>query len=106
MCVASAADHCQSGEKSVAPDDLGIINIDNPDEGVLIVGPGDPVTIFNPLEAGHRESRYDAILKGAASFRNDEATISRNAGAACLGISSPAKITQNCGSELPAYRVS
>ena len=66
LCVASATDHYLSGGKSVAPDGLGIIDIDKCDEGVLIVGPGDPVTIFNLHKAGHRPT---VIMEGMIDDR-------------------------------------
>ena len=54
LCAAAAADHYLSKGRAVAPEDRGIIDIDRRDEGVLNVAPGDPVTIFNLLEGGHR----------------------------------------------------
>lgn len=70
LCVAAAASHYLSSHYTVEPDGIGVIDTESCDQGVLIVAPADPVTIFNLLESGHRPPlRMEGMLEGSGRYR-------------------------------------
>ena len=54
LCAAHSTREYLSQGMTIAPATIGVIDIESGVEGAVAVPPGDPVTMFNLLEAGHR----------------------------------------------------
>ena len=54
LCAAHSTRHYLSQKLKIAQATIGVIDIEHGVEGAVAVEPGDPVTMFNLLDAGYR----------------------------------------------------